>query len=36
MHDIVSELLLLNMVATYLWLLAALAPSALWTLPGAR
>ena len=36
MHDIMSELLLLNVVVTYYWRLAARAPSALWTLPGAR
>jgi hypothetical protein len=28
MHDIVSELLLLNLVVTYLWLLGALASQA--------
>ena len=36
MRDIVSELLLLNVVVAYLWLLAALASPALWTRPGAR
>ena len=36
MHAVVSELLLLNIVVTCLWLLAALASPALWTLAGAR